>query len=119
MADGSLDERALVLKLVERWHLSVPERRSLPGGRAKRSLVLAAIERLVRDHGAATVRAEGPFVELRRVEGGACEVTWSDETSLSKWEILKRARFPTIAETAAAAIAHVRHIDGVPVDPTA
>jgi hypothetical protein len=36
-------ERALVRRLAERLHLSVPERRALPGGRARLSLVVDAI----------------------------------------------------------------------------
>jgi len=38
------DERTLVLKLVTTWHLNVPERRALPGGKARASLVIAAIQ---------------------------------------------------------------------------
>jgi hypothetical protein len=42
--DHSSEEKELIRKLAATWHLNVPERRALPGGRAKASLLLDAIE---------------------------------------------------------------------------
>ena len=43
MSSDQLDEGELIEKLVTRWHLSVPERALLPQGRARGSLIKAAI----------------------------------------------------------------------------
>ena len=51
-------ERMLVRKLVEQLHLSVPERRTLPGGFARLSLVVDAIGAIVRESGSFPANAQ-------------------------------------------------------------
>lgn len=45
-----LSESELIAKLVAQWHLDAHERKALPAGEAKGSLVVAEIERSV-EHG--------------------------------------------------------------------
>jgi hypothetical protein len=49
--DAVADEKELVRKLVFTGHLSVPERKALPGGTAKASLIRSVVEEALRSGG--------------------------------------------------------------------
>src|SRR5207248_2919828 len=47
----NMSESELIRKLVTKWHLSVPERATLPDRRAKASLICSVIADILRDRG--------------------------------------------------------------------
>jgi hypothetical protein len=106
------DERHLVRKLVTRRHLNVPERRALPGGRAKGTLVVAEFENAVLEDDSCTFF--DATAGLR--QDGSCRVSWTGETSLYRWETYKVQDFASPREAAQTVIGLRKDIDGVPID---
>ena len=120
-----LTERELVEKLVVKGHLNVPERRQLPAGLAKASLVREAILGKLWSTGwfppdwRPEMQYHGGLIE--RLAGGACRLHWKYEIGIERYGS-HTEQFPSAA---AAAEAWLRHtyggddIDGVPIDWTA
>jgi hypothetical protein len=116
------DETALVRMLVATWHLNVPERRALPEGKAKASLVLGFIELELRAHGwfpptwRPEVEFNGGLIELR--PDGTCRIHWKAEVSMARCETVAIEEHETVRD---AVLAFARQsygddIDGVPID---
>jgi len=112
----------LVRKLVERLHLSVPDRRGLPPKGAPLSQVIAAVEAIVRETGSfpANVDPEGPFdgaMILRAADGFS--VRWRGEVAYGRYETVGEQHFMSLTEAAAAVANSWRGgIDGIPIDVT-
>jgi hypothetical protein len=115
-------ERALVRRLVERLHLSVPERRALPGGRARLSLVVDAIGAIVRESGSFPANAdpEGPFHgAMVLMMGKGFAVHWRYEVGVGRYDTARAQNFKRLEDAAAAAARSWEGgIDGVPIDET-
>ena len=113
-------ERALVRKLVEDMHLSVPERHSLPGGRARLSFVVDSISAVIRETGSFPAKADphGAFHGAMAVtEGETFAVHYRYEVGMMRHATLRVERFARI-EDAAMAVARSwgAEIDGIPID---
>ena len=118
----SESSQELVRKLVERLHLSVPDRRRLPPKGAPLSQVIAAVEAVVRETGSfpAGVNPEGPFegpMILKAADGFS--VCWRGEVGYLRYETVRGQHFTSLTE-AAKAVANTWHggIDGIPIDST-
>jgi hypothetical protein len=89
--DEPTTEADLVRKLVATWHLNVPERRRLPGGRVKASLILDAIEEELRAGGwyPAGTRPEDDFAGrlIEQTADGTCRIYWKYEVSFQRYEL--------------------------------
>jgi hypothetical protein len=118
-------EESLVRKLVTTWHLNVPERRALPGGKARVSIVIAVIQGALESEGwfPAGCRPDDEFngglIEVRA--GGSCRIYWDAEVSMCRCE---RVSVDECRSTRDAVAAYVTkswggNIDGVPLDWTA
>ena len=109
-------------KLVERLHLSVPDRRRLPPKGAPLSQVIAAIEAVVRETGSfpGGLNPEGPFdgaMILKAADGFA--VRWRGEVGYLRYETVREEHFTSLTEAAkAVANAWRGGIDGIPIDVT-
>ncbi|HEV8004183.1 MAG TPA: hypothetical protein VGP63_30240 [Planctomycetaceae bacterium] len=120
--DPPTDERELIRKLVDTCHLNVPERRGLPGGRAKASLILDAIEETLRTGGwfPSGVRPEddyaGGLIELS--PEGQCRIYWKSEFSFLRYELDAVGNFETPREAARTLARAVfgEQIDGITID---
>jgi hypothetical protein len=115
-------ERDLIRKLVVDWHLNVPERKELSGGKAKVSLILAAIEEIVKDAGCypATWQLEDDFsgAWIQRQADGSCIVYFKAEYAMCRTTVVRKV---TCESPHAAAEMLLREeygdeIDGVPLD---
>lgn len=116
------DESELIHKLVMRWHLSVPERRALPRGSAKASLVCAALEEAVRADGwfPTQWRPEEPFagglIEYR--PDSSCRIYWKSEVGLHRFAVDAVEDYRSLREAIPAFVRGFfgNDIDGVPID---
>ncbi len=114
------DELSLVRRLVENHHLSVVERRMLPRGGARFSLIVEAIGQVVAENGSFPASrsddhvGEGVLVE-RNAGGYSVEV--HREVGVSKYAVVSMEQFTTLESAAAHAIASLwgDDIDGVPI----
>lgn len=120
--ETQLTELELIHKLVLQSHLNVPERRALPNGRARASLMLDAMEALLQRDGwfPGGARPEddfsGPLIELTKE--GRCQIYWKFETSFLRYQLGAVHEYPTAR---AAAEVYLRDsfgdsIDGIPID---
>lgn len=120
--DYPIDEKVLAGKLVATWHLNVPERRSLPGGRVKATLILDAIEEQLRSGGwfpadiCPEEDFEGGLIELLR--DGSCRIYWKSEFSYLRYTLKSIEEFATPRDAAIALVRAVfgEQIDGIPID---
>ncbi len=77
------DERELIRKLVEMWHLNVPERRGLRRGVARASLIHSVIQEVLREtgwfprHWRPDQHFDGRLIEL--LPDGTCGTHWRTE----------------------------------------
>jgi hypothetical protein len=119
------DEKSLVRKLVTTWHLNVPERRALPGGKARISIVTEVIQEALESEGwfppgcRPDDQFNGGLIEVRA--GGSCRFYWNAEVSMCRFE---RVSVEEYRSTREAVVAYVTKswggsIDGVPLDWTA
>ena len=121
--EEATDEREIVRKLILTGHLSVPERKRLPGGTAKVSLMRSIIEEILQS--GAVLRAWwfpddsmiGCEIEYRVAALGKIERRYSgiegEHTSVREYS--------TLAQAAVALLSEARPflgqaIDGVPID---
>lgn len=117
-----IDERALTKTLAMKWHLNVPERRSLPNGRVRASLLLDAIENIVRADGWYPVGwtlerdYDGGLIEM--TPQGSCRVHWKAEASYCRYEIAAVTQYDTARAAAEAVVRRMfgANIDGIPID---
>ena len=120
--DPPTSEKELIRKLVDTCHLNVPERRGLPGGRAKASLILDAIEETLRTGGwfPSGMRPEddyaGGLIELS--PDGHCKIYWKSEFSFLRYELDAVGDFETAREAARTLIRATfgEQIDGIAID---
>jgi hypothetical protein len=116
------EEKELIRKLAATWHLNVPERRALPGGRAKASLLLDAIEEELRSGGWYPLGCKpdddfrGGLIEL--TPRGDCRIHWKTQTSFFQYEAtgLMEYENPREAATALVRLYFPVDIDGIPID---
>jgi hypothetical protein len=115
-------ELELVAKLVSTWHLSVAERRELPHCEAKGSLVVAAIEEVVRTTGKypASWNPSDPFEGglITANYSGRCKVLWKFEVGVGRFEAREVECCASVAE---AVPGYARRffgaaIDGIPIN---
>lgn len=119
--DDQTPESELVDKLVTRWHLSVPERAILPEGRARGSVVRAAI--------ANHLRADGWFPRDWRpdhdVSGGVmertatgCRIHWKAECGVNRFALLRVTEHSDLLDAAQEWVRGMfgEDIDGVAID---
>jgi hypothetical protein len=115
-------ERTLVRKLVERLHLSVVERRSLPAGRARLSLVVDSVVAVVRETGCFPANADpdGAFDGAMIVaDRDGYAVHWRYEIGVGRYGTTRVERFTKVRDAAlAVARSWDQGIDGVPIDET-
>ena len=113
----------LVRKLVERLHLSVPDRRRLPPKGAPLSQVVASVEAIVREAGSfpAGVSPEGPFDGVMILRAGdGFSVLWRGEVALGRYRTVREQYFEHLTEAAKVVAASWRSgIDGIPLDANA
>ncbi len=116
-------ETELVRKLLHTGHINVPERRALPGGRARASLIVSAIEEgLQSGH---PLRAWwmpddsmiGCQIEYRGIAPGRVDWRYSG----IEGKLTSSREYPSMREAAEAIAREARtllgdHIDGVPID---
>lgn len=121
MSDSS-SERDLIRKLVVEWHLSVPERKTLPDGRAKVSLILDAMEEIVKGAGCypAGWRLEDDFsgAWIERQPDGSCIVYFKAEYAMCRTAVIRQVHCAS-PRAAAEVLLHEDYgddIDGVPLD---
>lgn len=117
-----LSERELVAKLVRDQHLSVPERNSLPDGKARGSLVRETVEQIVEQVGHFPPHAKSGSAYdggiLEEVGEGDYVIHWQAEVGLYRFATISKDRFLSLR---AAARSFCRRewpvdIDGVPID---
>jgi hypothetical protein len=120
--DPASEEKALLRKLAATWHLNVPERRRLPGGRARASLLLDAIEDELRSggwyprDGRPDHDYTGGLVEL--TPHGRCRIHWKTQVSFSGYEATGVTEYETPRAAATALVRSLfgAEIDGIPID---
>jgi hypothetical protein len=99
----SESSQELVRKLVERLHLSVPDRQRLPPNGAPLSQVIASVEAIVDDAGSfpAGVDPDGPFdgLIILRV-GDQFSVLWRHEVAYGQYETIREQRFLSLTDAA-------------------
>ena len=98
--DVGASEFEIVKKLVLERHINVPERRSLPEGKAKGSLIFQVIEDTIREKGRYPfhIKPGEPY------QGGIIErlgldeyiVHWQAEVSLSRFATVKKEYFSSL-----------------------
>jgi hypothetical protein len=114
-------ERQLVRKLVESLHLSVPERRELPRGVARRELVVEVICETLNESGRFPANADlgGPFDGGIIVRGRFFStVYWRHEVGLGQYETVRRTWHLRACSAATSVIRDGWRfqIDGVPIE---
>lgn len=118
----AMDEASLVRKLVMTWHLNVPERRALPGGVARLSLIRAVIAEVLESNGTFPpgVRLDEPFNGgfLEPQPDGSVRLYWGAEVAMARFEVVGMKAFATRAEAIDAYIveSYQGQIDGIPID---
>ncbi|HVJ82286.1 MAG TPA: hypothetical protein VNC50_14555 [Planctomycetia bacterium] len=123
--DGRDDETKLIRKLVRTFHLDARERRRLPNGRARKSLVLAAIAEELEAGGwhPAGQRPADDFAGglIERLADGRCRIHWKSEVSMLRYELDAVGEFASADEAARTWLRAMfpRDIDGVPIDGVA
>src|SRR3954463_1932485 len=115
-------ERELIRKLVSDWHLSAPERRSLPGGKIRGSLIYEAIEEVLNSERQFPVewQPEDSFTTglIEGKEDGSYRITWKAESSMMHYEKVAQKEYASQRQ-AVEAFAHSffgADIDGIPID---
>lgn len=116
-----LSEHELIDKLVTRLHLSVPERAALPNGRARGSLVRAAI--------VSHLGTEGWFPREWRpdqdFDGGViertalgCRIHWKVECGVNRFALQAVTDYSDVLDAAQEWVRRMfgEGIDGVPID---
>jgi hypothetical protein len=120
--DPDVDERALIEKLVATWHLSVPERRWLPEGKARASLLLDAIEAALRRDGwyPAGLRPGDDYAGglIERTSRGGCRIHWKTQVSLVLYESGSISEFEDPRQAALELLRSEfpEQIDGISID---
>ena len=115
-------EKELIRKLVSSWHLCGHERRLLPGGKIRGSLICEAIIETLATEGRFPVEWQpddsfsGGMIETRT--DGGCRVTWQADESLMHRQAVATREFPSAAEAVPsfAGTFFGGDIDGVPID---
>jgi hypothetical protein len=115
-------EKELIRKLVTTWHLTGHERRSLPGGKIRGSLICQTITETLDSEGRFPVEWQpddsfaGGVIET--TTDGGCRVTWKADESLMHREAVSIKEFasPKEAVPAFARTFFGGDIDGVPID---
>lgn len=116
-------ERDLIRKLVTDLHLTVAERRSLTGGRARLSLLVEVVSLIIQETGSYPAGADPTGAwdgAIAFDEGGVFAVHWRHEVGQLRYETARIDRFGTVHDAARAIVRqwHRGHIDGVPIDET-
>ena len=119
--DYPADERSLIRKLVATCHLNVAERKHLPGGVAKLSLILDAIEDELRDGGwyPAGLRPDDYFAGglIERMPDNRCRIHWKSEVSFLRYDWMPSATLrPRDAATIYLKAIFPEQIDGIRID---
>lgn len=115
-------EQQLIRKLVLEGHLSVPQRKSLPAGAARASVLRSEIAAILREEGQVppSLREAEPFdgAILERLRDGKLRLLRKAEVSLSHYEVVRDEEFSSLAEAVDAFLrAQWPHdIDGVVID---
>ena len=110
-------ESELIAKLVAYWHLDARERKALPNGEAKGSLVVAAVERSVVKAGCYPITwrpdsgFDGGLVE--RQANGSCIVYWKAEVALARFELQEAIAYSSLRK---ACTAYARRFFGSNID---
>jgi hypothetical protein len=115
-------ETDLYRKLSLTYHLNVPERRLLPGGRARASCLRTAIEAQLFEEGwyPKDLRPEhdfaGGLIELRPDK--SCQIYWKSEFSFLRYELDAVGQFssPELAIGVWLRAMFPANIDGIPID---
>jgi hypothetical protein len=118
----AITELDLIAKLVEQWHLNSHERKALPEGKAKGSLVVNVLQDIVTIKGKYPIDwglssgFDGGLVE--KLLDGACAVHWMGEVGMCRFELKEKLHYASVRE---ACDAYARRffnndIDGVPID---
>ena len=115
-------ELDLVRKLVIKQHLNVPDRRALPGGMARFSLLCAAAEEAVVQHGWLPIdwrpddAFSGGLVEYR--SDGTCRTYWKSEAACMRYELQAVRDYATAHEAVKEWLQTMfpEGIDGIPID---
>lgn len=115
-------ERDLIRKLIVDWHLNVPERKQLPGGKAKVSLMLDAIEDVINKHGCypSGWRLDDDFsgAWIERQADGSCIVYFKAEYAMCRTTVVRKVscNSPRAAAEVLLREEYGNDIDGVPLD---
>jgi len=116
-----LDEKDLVRKLVTSWHLSVPERRALPNGKARGSLIYSAIEEVLKCEGwfPPDWRPNGFFngVLIEYKSDGTCRLHVQAEVAYLQFEggVVEKCSLQEAVKSFVHKVVGA-DIDGVPID---
>jgi hypothetical protein len=116
------EEEELTGKLARTWHLNVPERRRLPAGTVRASLLLDAIEEELRSRGMYPPNVtldddfRGGLIEL--TAEGICRIHWKTQVSTSQYELGPSSECQSPREAAATLLRALfpAGIDGIPID---
>ena len=115
-------EYDLLRKLVMKQHLNVPDRRALPGGKARFSVLTTAAAEVVVERGWLPVdwRPNGNFSGglIERLADGSCRTYWKGEVACQRYELQAVRDFATPEEAAAHWLKTMfpDGIDGIPID---
>lgn len=117
-----MGEKELITKLVTEWHLSVPERKELPKGKAKGSLIIESIEELLKLHGwfprnwRPNEGFDGGLLELK--SNKQCLLYCKNEVGMMRFELKEILIFFSIHEAVKTyAIRFLKNdIDGINID---
>lgn len=97
-------ERDLIRQLAVAWHLNVVERKQLPDGKAKVSLLAAAIEAIVKDHGCypSDWKLEDDFsgAWIQHQPDGACVVYFKAEYAMCRTTVIRKVNCESIRAAA-------------------
>jgi hypothetical protein len=122
MMSDTPSERDLIHKLAVDWHLNVPERKKLPGGQAKVSLIVDAIEEIVNDCGCypAGWRLDDDFsgAWIERQADGSCVVYFKAEYAMCRTAVVRKVNCASARAAAEFLLCeeYGDDIDGVPLD---
>lgn len=119
--DPATIERELTCKLVNTWHLSVPEHRAIPG-RVRGSLIYEAIETALESQGRFPVdwQLDDSFSRglIERRDDGSYRVTWKADVAMMHYEAVSVQEFESRREAVStfAKVFFGADIDGIPID---